>query len=89
MAAKLTKTEQYILDRIAQSPRGRWGFTRGFRTGSRSGLKGWGHRLSSAACKLRDRGLVTLTVLGGQRDCRSEYTDHWTEITVERAAPAD
>jgi hypothetical protein len=86
--AKLGKTEQYILDQLAEHG-GKWGYTHGYRTGRKKG--GYGSRLVNAACKLRDRGLVKLTVQGSHVDSRQAHSDHWTEVLVERldsTAPA-
>lgn len=75
---KLNKTEATLLEKVHD--RKVWVVIHGYRTGRKSPW--FGTREWKAAISLRDKGLVVFKRIGNFVDCKSAYSDHWSEIVV-------
>lgn len=79
---KISKTEQKLLDKIARSRHKVGSIAYGYHTGSKTGLKGWGHRESQALSSLVKKGLVKVLLHRAYREPKHNlYTEHWTEVS--------
>lgn len=76
------KTEQEIMEKINKT--GLCVVMHGYRTGRKVGA--FGNRMFNAAIKLRDAGLVTFKSSDSYIDCKSCYSDHWSEIVLVKVA---
>lgn len=76
------KTELALLQRIDSSPHKIAVVMHGYRTMRKNGS--YGQREFKAMISLRDKGIIKITNSTSHIDCRQRYSDHWTEVVIER-----
>jgi hypothetical protein len=81
----MNKTEQELLDRINNSHHKVTGVVHGYRTGRKNGS--YGGREFNAMISLRDKGIIKIVKTEQYIDCRSRYSDHWSEAVIALAVP--
>jgi hypothetical protein len=78
----MNKTEQALLQRIDSCPHKNTSIIHGYRTLRKNGS--YGNREFNAMISLRDKGIIKIVKHEKFMDCRQRYSDHWSEVVIER-----